>query len=114
MTTQGSAGEPSATAVVFTASSIRLSCIRASSFTAMSRRAAGSIVRMRTVRVAPALTASDGRSFDYDTNVVAYEREMGLRGLRKTEKRGAASLTELASSCLQGPVVADARTARAC
>ena len=50
---------------------------------------------MRTVRVAPALTASDGRSFDYDTNVVAYEREMGLRGLRKTEKRGAASLTEL-------------------
>lgn len=55
----------------------------------------GSVVRIRTVPIVPALTASDGRSFDYDTNVAAYEREMGLRGLRSTEKRGAASLTEL-------------------
>ena len=55
----------------------------------------GSVVRIRTVRVTPALIASDGRSFDFDTSLAVYEREMGLKGLKSTEKHGSASLTEL-------------------
>jgi len=55
----------------------------------------GSVVRVRTVRVAPALTASDGRRFDYETNVAVYEREMRLTELKATDKRGDISLTEL-------------------
>lgn len=63
--------------------------------------AGGSVVRIRTVPVVPALVASDGKSFDYDTNVAVYEREMRLKGLRTTEKRGAASLTELVNRALK-------------
>ncbi len=55
----------------------------------------GSVVRVRTVRVTPPVTASDGTRFDYDTNVGVYEREMALRQLLPAEKRGALSLTEL-------------------
>ncbi|MHB8376250.1 MAG: hypothetical protein ACYDEB_04770 [Dehalococcoidia bacterium] len=55
----------------------------------------GSVVRIRTVRVTPPVTASDGTRFDYDTNVGVYEREMRLRELAPAGKRGALSLTEL-------------------
>ena len=57
--------------------------------------ASGSVVRIRTVPVTPPLRASDGKSFDYDTNIAVYQREMKLTELSREEKRGALTLTEL-------------------
>jgi len=57
--------------------------------------ASGSMVRIRTVPVTQSLRASDGKSFDYDTNISLYEREMKLRELSREEKHGAPTLTEL-------------------
>src|SRR5215813_5932532 len=54
-----------------------------------------SVIRVRTVRVAPPAVASDGTSFDYDTNVAVYEREMGLKELPPNVKRDAPTLAEL-------------------
>ncbi len=59
--------------------------------------ASGSVVRIRTVPVTPPLRASDGNSFDYDTNIAVYEREMKLTELSREEKRGAPTLTDLIS-----------------
>ncbi|MFI4992101.1 MAG: hypothetical protein ACHQCH_00600 [Solirubrobacterales bacterium] len=55
----------------------------------------GSVVRIRTVPVAPPIVASDGTSFDSDTNLTVYEREMGMKELSAKDKRGAPTLTEL-------------------
>ena len=57
--------------------------------------ASGSVVRIRTVPVTSPLRASDGNSFDYETNIAVYEREMKLRELSREEKHGAPTLTEL-------------------
>jgi hypothetical protein len=61
----------------------------------------GSIVRIRTVPVTPPLVASDGRSFDYDTNVAVYERELGLKELPPAQRRGAPTLSELINRALR-------------
>jgi hypothetical protein len=58
-------------------------------------KASGSVVRIRTVPVTPPLRTSDGKSFDYDTNIAVYERDMKLTELSREEKRGALTLTEL-------------------
>jgi hypothetical protein len=55
----------------------------------------GSVVRIRTVSVAPPIIASDGTSFDSDTNLALYEREMGITELPAKDKRSAPTLTEL-------------------
>lgn len=57
--------------------------------------AGGSVVRIRTERVAPPPVASNGTSFDFETNLAVYERELGLTELPAAQKRGAPSLTEL-------------------
>jgi hypothetical protein len=55
----------------------------------------GSVVRVHTESVTPPVVASDGKSFDYETNLAVYEREMGLRELTAAQKRDAPSFTEL-------------------
>lgn len=57
--------------------------------------ASGSVVRIRTEPVTSPLRASDGNSFDYQTNIAVYEREMKLRELSREEKHDAPTLTEL-------------------
>jgi len=61
----------------------------------------GSVVRIRTLPIAPSITTSDGNSYDYQTNVGVYEREMGLKELPPTEKSAAANLTELINRALR-------------
>ena len=55
----------------------------------------GSVVRIRTLPVAPPVGTSDGKCYDYETNLAVYEREMGLKELTPKEKSDAPSLTEL-------------------
>jgi hypothetical protein len=57
--------------------------------------AGGSVVRVRTMRITPPVVASDGISFDYDTNIALYEREMRLEELPTKVKRDAPTLAEL-------------------
>ena len=57
--------------------------------------ASGSVVRIRTEAVTPPLSSSDGKRFDYETNIAVYEREMKLTELSRKEKLGAPTLTEL-------------------
>ncbi len=57
--------------------------------------AGGSVVLIRTVPVTPPIVASDGTSFDWDTDLALYEREMGLKELTAKEKRDAPTLPEL-------------------
>ena len=45
--------------------------------------------------VTPPIVASDGTSFDCDTNLAVYEREMGLKELTGKEKQDAPTLPEL-------------------
>lgn len=55
----------------------------------------GSVVRVRSTPVTPPQVASDGTSFDYETNLGVYERELGLTELSPGERRGVPTLTEL-------------------
>lgn len=55
----------------------------------------GSVVRVRTLPVTPAIVASGGVSFDYVTNVAVYERELRLKQLSVAQKRQAPTLREL-------------------
>ncbi len=57
--------------------------------------AGGSVVRIRTLSVTPPLVASDGKKFDYETNIAVYEREMRLSWLSADQKREAPSLRDL-------------------
>ena len=61
----------------------------------------GSVVRIRTEPVTPPVVASDGKSFDYDTNIAVYERELGLKPLSAAQRRDAPSLAELISRALR-------------
>ena len=55
----------------------------------------GGVVRVRTVSRTPPILASDGTSFDYDTNVAVYERELRLSQLTSARRRDAPSLRDL-------------------
>jgi hypothetical protein len=61
----------------------------------------GSVVRIRSDPVTPPLVASDGMSFDYDTDVAVYEREIGLKPLSASQRRDAPTLAELINGALR-------------
>ncbi len=63
--------------------------------------AGGGVVKIRTRRIARPAVAADGTSFDYETNLLVYQRATGLAKLKPSERRGTLTLAELINRAFQ-------------